>query len=120
MLAEFGFSKDEIGELKRDKVVVRARTLSEIGTQYLALRLAKPDAGPPTIRCDKLDAGLFERGFDFRQSIEPNSQFAFHRLNALNGLQRDVSGLGEFCLAEPQYRASPANLTGRKHFVPWV
>ena len=31
VLAEFGFSRDKIGELKRDKVVVRARTLSEIG-----------------------------------------------------------------------------------------
>ena len=59
-LPEFEFSRDEIGELKRDKGVVRARTLPEIGTQYLAFRLSKPDARPPTILRNELDASRLQ------------------------------------------------------------
>jgi hypothetical protein len=55
---------------------------------------AKTNARSSTILRDELDAGLFESGFDLCQRIEPNFQLTFHRLNALNGLQRDFSGFG--------------------------
>jgi hypothetical protein len=56
--------------------------------------LAEAHAGASAIFFDELNAGLFESGFDLCQRIEPNFQLTFHRLNALNGLQRDFSGFG--------------------------
>jgi len=58
------------------------------------LWLPKTNAGPSAVLCDEFYAGFLERGFDLCQRIEPNFQFAFHRLYSLNGLKRDICSCG--------------------------
>ena len=82
-----------------------------------ALWLPKTNAGSSTIFCDELNSGSFECGLIFVSVSSLIFNSPSIELNAFDGFQRDVRGRSQFCLPKPQYRAGPANLTGRKHFA---